>query len=43
MKFNSKYFFAALIIFLIEVAIATLFKSVSFVRAYLGDILVVIL
>lgn len=43
MKFNSKYFFAALIIFLVEVAIATLFKSVSFVRAYLGDILVVIL
>ena len=43
MKFNSKYFFAALIIFLIEVAIATVFKSVPFVRAYLGDILVVIL
>ena len=43
MKFNSKYFFAALIIFLVEVAIATVFKSVPFVRAYLGDILVVIL
>ena len=28
MKFNSKYFFAALIIFLVEVAIATVFKSV---------------
>lgn len=43
MKFNLKYFIATLIIFLIEVAIATVFNGNVFVRAYLGDVIVVIL
>lgn len=43
MKFNSRYFLITLIILLIEVAIATVLQKISFVRAYLGDILVVIL
>ncbi|HEY4616994.1 MAG TPA: DUF2809 domain-containing protein [Flavobacterium sp.] len=40
--FNKKYFAIAVVIFMIEVAIA-LFVHDSFVRPYLGDVLVVIL
>jgi hypothetical protein len=40
--FNKNYFGLAILIFIIEVLIA-LFVSDSFVRPYLGDVLVVIL
>ena len=43
MKFNFKNFLITIIIFLTEVLIATKLKHISFVRAYLGDVLVVIL
>lgn len=43
MKFNLKYFLLSMIIFLIEVLIATTFKDIFFVRAYLGDVIVVML
>lgn len=43
MKFNLKYFLLSLLIFLTEVLIATAFRKIFFVRAYLGDVLVVIL
>lgn len=43
MKFNLKYFIATIILFLIEVAIATVLKDVFWLRAYFGDVLVVIL
>lgn len=43
MKFNLKYFLLSILIFLIEVLIATVFKDVFFVRAYLGDVIVVML
>ncbi|KQT24389.1 hypothetical protein ASG22_10280 [Chryseobacterium sp. Leaf405] len=42
-KFNYKYFAATIFIFLIEVLIATKLKNIFFVRAYLGDVIVVIL
>lgn len=42
-KFNLKYFIATIIIFLIEVLIATKLKDNFFIRAYLGDVIVVIL
>jgi len=43
MKFNIRLFIIAIIIFVIEVLIATKFKDWFFVRAYLGDVLVVML
>lgn len=43
MKFNLKYFLLSLVIFITEVLIATVFRKIFFVRAYLGDVLVVIL
>lgn len=43
MKFNLKYFLIAIGIFLIEVLIATKLKDWFFVRAYLGDVFVVML
>lgn len=42
-KFNLKYFLLTFLIFFIEVLIATKFKNNFFIRAYLGDIIVVIL
>jgi DNA integrity scanning protein DisA with diadenylate cyclase activity len=42
-QFNLKYFILTITIFLIEVLIATKLKSIFFVRAYLGDVIVVIL
>lgn len=43
MKFNYKYFLTSIIIFLAEVSIATIFKNNVWLRAYFGDVLVVIL
>ena len=43
MKFNYKYFLTTIIIFLVEVSIATIFKNIVWLRSYFGDILVVIL
>lgn len=41
-SFNKKYFLFAVLLFVIEVLIATYFKS-GFIRHYFGDFLVVIL
>ncbi|MDR6159482.1 hypothetical protein QF023_002998 [Chryseobacterium sp. SLBN-27] len=43
LKFNLTYFLISLLIFIIEVLIATVFKHIFFVRAYLGDVIVVML
>ena len=43
LKFNLTYFLISLFIFIIEVLIATIFNNIFFVRAYLGDVLVVML
>lgn len=43
MKFNLKYFFLTAFLFIVEVLIATVFKDLFFVRAYLGDVIVVML
>lgn len=43
MKFNLKYFLIAVAIFVVEVLIATILKDIFFVRAYLGDVFVVML
>lgn len=40
-KFNGFYFLLTLILFLIEVGIATLWKDYFWIRAYLGDVIVV--
>lgn len=42
-QFSLKYFLISIFIFLIEVLIATKLKDVFFVRAYLGDVIVVML
>lgn len=42
-KFNLTYFVLTVLIFLTEVLIATKLKDIFFVRAYLGDVIVVIL
>ena len=42
-KFNLKYFFLTLLVFLVEVLIATVLKDQFFIRAYLGDVIVVML
>ncbi|KMQ66554.1 hypothetical protein ACM46_03225 [Chryseobacterium angstadtii] len=43
LKFNLKYFLLTIFIFLIEVLIATKLEDIFFVRAYLGDVIVVML
>ena len=43
LTFNFKNLIIAVIIFIIEFLIATTFKDIDFVRAYLGDVLVVML
>ena len=43
MNFNLKYFLIAVALFLTEVLIATKLKDLFFVRAYLGDVFVVML
>ncbi|MBP2617369.1 DUF2809 domain-containing protein [Chryseobacterium jejuense] len=42
-QFSLKYLLISIFIFLIEVLIATKLKEIFFVRAYLGDVIVVIL
>lgn len=42
-QFSSTYFLVTVILFLGEVLIATKIKDIFFVRAYLGDVIVVIL
>lgn len=42
-QFNLKYFVLTILLFLTEVLIATVLKDIFFVRAYLGDVIVVIL
>lgn len=42
-RFSFKYFLLSVILFLVEVVIATLLRDIYFVRAFLGDVLVVIL
>ncbi|WP_117590715.1 DUF2809 domain-containing protein [Chryseobacterium sp. FH2] len=42
-KFTLKYFLLAIVILFIEVLIATKLKDIFFVRAYLGDVIVVML
>lgn len=43
LKFSLKYFLLTLLIFLVEIAIATVLKDQFFIRAYLGDVIVVML
>ena len=43
MKFNLKYFLLSIFIFIVEVLIATVFKDIFLLRAYFGDVLVVVL
>ena len=42
-RFSLKYFLISIFIFIVEVLIATVFKDLFFVRAYLGDVIVVVL
>ncbi len=42
-KFNIKYFLLTVVLFFIEVLIATKLKHIFFIRAYLGDVIVVML
>jgi hypothetical protein len=42
-NFNSKNLLIATLIFIVEILIATKFKNIFFVRAYLGDVFVVML
>lgn len=42
-QFSLKYLLISILIFLIEVLIATKLKDIFFVRAYLGDVIVVML
>ena len=42
-RFSLKYFLLSLLIFSVEVVIATILKDWYFVRAFVGDILVVVL
>ncbi len=43
LKFNLTYFLVSIFIFITEVLIATVFSNIFFVRAYLGDVIVVML
>lgn len=42
-KFSLKYLLFTIVLFLIEVLIATKLANIFFIRAYLGDVIVVIL
>lgn len=42
-RFSLKYFLISVFIFIVEVLIATVFKDLFFIRAYLGDVIVVVL
>ncbi|WP_407406113.1 DUF2809 domain-containing protein [Chryseobacterium sp.] len=41
-KFSLQYLLRTLLFFIIEVLIATIWKDIFFVRAYLGDVIVVV-
>ncbi len=43
LKFDLKYLLLTIFIFLVEVFIATVLKDQFFIRAYLGDVIVVML
>jgi len=43
MIFNYKYFLTTIFLFIAEVSITTFFKDIFWLRAYFGDVLVVIL
>ncbi|MGE4512983.1 MAG: DUF2809 domain-containing protein [Chryseobacterium sp.] len=43
LTFSLKYFLLTIFIFFVEVLIATVLKNIFFVRAYLGDVIVVML
>ncbi|WP_317196392.1 DUF2809 domain-containing protein [Chryseobacterium sp. RR2-3-20] len=43
LKFSIPFFVLTILLFLVEVLIATKLRDVFFVRAYLGDVIVVIL
>lgn len=43
MRFNFKFFIATLFLFIAEVSIATILNDIAWLRAYFGDVLVVIL
>ncbi len=43
MRLKYNFFATTLLLFLIEILIATNFKNIVWIRAYLGDVLVVIL
>lgn len=43
LRFSLKNLIIAIVIFVVEVLIATVFKDIFFVRAYLGDVFVVML
>ncbi|SFI27465.1 ribosomal maturation YjgA family protein [Halpernia frigidisoli] len=43
MRFDLKYFILTISLFMSEVLIATVFKNIFLLRAYFGDVLVVIL
>ena len=43
MIFNYKYFLTTIFLFLAEASIATVFRDIFWLRAYFGDVLVVIL
>ncbi len=42
-RFHYQYFLATIFIFLLEVLIATVLKNIFFLRAYLGDVIIVML
>lgn len=42
-KFNLKFLLLTIVIFLVEILIATVLKDNFFIRAYLGDVIVVML
>ena len=43
MRFNYKFFIATIFLFIVEVLIATKLAYIDWLRAYIGDVLVVIL
>jgi hypothetical protein len=43
LKFNASYFYKTLVFFAIEVLIATVLSRIGILRAYVGDILVILL
>lgn len=42
-RFSFTYFLLAVLVFVIEILIATFLKNIYFIRAFIGDVLVVIL